>query len=112
MVVASPSDSAYKGSITTIFCCVNLDPRGYIAENGVYFVQNGTRKREATASPYDNFSRDIDTLFTVPTCWSLMINNVQTSDSGSYTCIVQPMNAKFKTVSMFLQYQTCMPPFR
>ncbi|KAI6225011.1 Protein-tyrosine-phosphatase [Aphelenchoides besseyi] len=104
MLLASPSDSAYKGTITTIFCCVNLDPRGYIAENGVYFVQNGTRKRESTSSPYDNFSRDIDTLFTVPTCWSLTLHNVQPSDSGTYTCIVQPMNAKYKTMNTSMEF--------
>ncbi|CAD5212467.1 unnamed protein product [Bursaphelenchus okinawaensis] len=104
MIVASPSDSAYKGTQTTIFCCINLDPRGYIPENGVYFVQNGTRKREASSSPYENFSRDIDTLFTVPTCWALTITNVQPSDSGTYQCIVQPMSAKFKTVNTIMEF--------
>jgi hypothetical protein len=104
MVLASPSDSSYKGTVTTIFCCVNLDPRNFIAENGVYFVQNGTRKREATSSPYDSFSREIDTLFTVPTCWSLTINNVQLSDSGTYFCVVQPMNAKYKTVNSSMEF--------
>ncbi|KAI6219774.1 Protein-tyrosine phosphatase containing protein [Aphelenchoides fujianensis] len=109
MILASPSDSAYKGAITTLFCCVNLDPRAYIAENGVYFVQNGTRKREPTSSPYDNFSRDVDTLFTVPTCWSLTLNNVQPSDSGTYTCIVQPMNAKYKTINTTMEFAVKTP---
>ncbi|KAI1728522.1 protein-tyrosine phosphatase domain-containing protein [Ditylenchus destructor] len=103
MIVASPSDSIYRGTMTTIFCCVNVDPRDFIPENGVYFVQNGTRKREPTNTPYENFSNDIDTLFTVPTCWSLHINNVQLSDSGTYVCFVQPLNAKFRTVNASME---------
>ncbi len=33
--VASPSDSVYKGTIVTLFCCINMDPRGVVASDGV-----------------------------------------------------------------------------
>uniref|UniRef100_A0A915CNV6 protein-tyrosine-phosphatase n=1 Tax=Ditylenchus dipsaci TaxID=166011 RepID=A0A915CNV6_9BILA len=104
MIVASPSDSVYRGTMTNLFCCINVDPRDFIPENGVYFVQNGTRKREPTSTPYDHFSSDIDTLFTVPTCWSLHINNVQLSDSGSYICFIQPSYAKFRTINVTMEF--------
>ena len=65
VIAASPSDSIYKGMVAYLFCCVNIDPRGFIPEDGVVFIQNGTRRREPTSTPYENFSSDIDTLFSV-----------------------------------------------
>ncbi|KAH7729834.1 CLR-1 protein [Aphelenchoides avenae] len=109
MIVATPGDSAYRGTMMTMFCCINVDPRRFIPENGVYFVQNGTRKREPTSTPYDGFSTDIDTLFNVPTCWSLTINNVQMSDSGSYMCLVQPLNPRFKTLNATMEFAVKTP---
>lgn len=36
MIVASPSDSVYRGSTnSTIYCCLNVDPRNFISKNGV-----------------------------------------------------------------------------
>lgn len=70
----------------------------------VYFIQNGTRKREPTSTPYKNFSSDIDTLFAVPTCWHFYIPNVQMSDSGTYMCIVQPLSAKHSTVNVSMEF--------
>ena len=104
MVVASPSESVYRGTTATIFCCVNVDPREFIPPNFVYFVQNGTRKLETTHTPYENFSDDIDTLFTVPTCWSYQIVNVQLSDSGTYICLVQSLAASYRTINASLEF--------
>lgn len=36
-----PSETLYKGTTAHIFCCLNVDPRGFIPIDGVYFVQNG-----------------------------------------------------------------------
>lgn len=35
MIVATPGDSAYRGTMMTMFCCINVDPRRFIPENGV-----------------------------------------------------------------------------
>lgn len=40
----------------------------------------------------------------MPTCWSLQINNVQLSDSGSYICIVQPLSARFRTMNISMEF--------
>uniref|UniRef100_A0A914YIR9 Uncharacterized protein n=1 Tax=Panagrolaimus superbus TaxID=310955 RepID=A0A914YIR9_9BILA len=66
MLAISPADAVYKGTEATFYCCVNVDPRDYIPEEGVYFVQNGTRRREASTTPYQLFTTTDDSLFTVP----------------------------------------------
>lgn len=33
--VASPSDSVYKGTDADLYCCINMDPRGVVASDGV-----------------------------------------------------------------------------
>uniref|UniRef100_A0A914L344 protein-tyrosine-phosphatase n=1 Tax=Meloidogyne incognita TaxID=6306 RepID=A0A914L344_MELIC len=104
VISASPSESIYKGTSAQISCCVNVDPRGFIPAEGVYFVQNGTRRREPTDNPYDKFSSDIDTLFAVPTCWVLNIETTQLSDAGVYQCIVQPTNTRYRTVNITMEF--------
>lgn len=104
VLAASPSDSIYKGMVAYLFCCINVDPRGFIPEDGVFFLQNGTRRRDATSTPYENFSSDIDSLFSVPTCWILAINNVQPSDAGTYQCLVQPANIRYRIVNASLEF--------
>lgn len=39
MIVASPSDSVYRGTTNaTIYCCVNVDPRDFIPMSGVSLI--------------------------------------------------------------------------
>uniref|UniRef100_A0AC34G1P4 Ig-like domain-containing protein n=1 Tax=Panagrolaimus sp. ES5 TaxID=591445 RepID=A0AC34G1P4_9BILA len=80
MLAISPADAVYKGTEATFYCCVNVDPRDFIPEEGVYFVQN------------------------VPTCWALSIGNVQLSDSGSYSCLAQPLAANAKSLNETLNF--------
>uniref|UniRef100_A0A914HQ12 protein-tyrosine-phosphatase n=1 Tax=Globodera rostochiensis TaxID=31243 RepID=A0A914HQ12_GLORO len=101
---ATPSNSVSIGSVAYLFCCINVDPRTFIPEDGVVFIQNDTIRREPTRTPYESFSREIDTYFSVPTCWGLGINNVQSSDSGTYKCIVQPGNARYRVVSATMEF--------
>lgn len=122
MSAASPSDSIYKGMVAYLYCCINVDPRGFIPEDGVFFIQNHTRRRDPTSTPYENFSTDIDTLFSVssnphqmmefhipflfqvPTCWILEINNAQLSDAGTYQCLIQPANSRYRIVNASIEF--------
>jgi len=109
MMAISPRNSVYKGEEATIYCCINLDAREFISRDGVLFVQNGTRSREPTESPYDSFTAKDDTLFTIATCWLLNLLNAQLSDSGNYTCIVQPKNPSYSTVNETINFTVKIP---
>uniref|UniRef100_A0AC34R3B7 Ig-like domain-containing protein n=1 Tax=Panagrolaimus sp. JU765 TaxID=591449 RepID=A0AC34R3B7_9BILA len=109
MVAISPADSVYKGTEATIYCCVNQDPRDFVADESVMMVQNGTRNRVLNTTPYEMFSADEDALFAVPTCWSLTISNVQSSDSGTYTCVVQPKSALYSTQNQTVHFTVKTP---
>jgi protein tyrosine phosphatase len=109
MLAISPADAVYKGTEATFYCCVNVDPRDFIPEEGVYFVQNGTRRREASTTPYQLFTKTDDSLFTVATCWALTIGNVQLSDSGSYSCITQPLDPTVKALNETLNFTVKTP---
>uniref|UniRef100_A0AC35GM64 Ig-like domain-containing protein n=1 Tax=Panagrolaimus sp. PS1159 TaxID=55785 RepID=A0AC35GM64_9BILA len=111
MLAISPADAVYKGTEATFYCCVNVDPRDFIPEEGVYFVQNGTRRREASTTPYHLFTTTDDSLFTVPTCWALSIANVQLSDSGTYSCLAQPLAANAKSLNETLNFTVKSKPF-
>ncbi|PAV77395.1 hypothetical protein WR25_16591 [Diploscapter pachys] len=77
-----PSPSVYKGSDATLFCCINVDPQGFIDASAVMFLQNTTFMREATKHPFKEQQTDRIA------CWELEIKNAQLSDSGTYTCLV------------------------
>uniref|UniRef100_A0A7E4V8E7 protein-tyrosine-phosphatase n=1 Tax=Panagrellus redivivus TaxID=6233 RepID=A0A7E4V8E7_PANRE len=109
MLTISPARSVFKGTEATIYCCVNLDPREYVPEEAVFFVQNGTRRRDASTTPYAMFSPKDDSLFTVPTCWSLTLQNVQPSDAGTYSCIAQPMGISAKELNETLNFEVKTP---
>lgn len=34
---ALPSDSVYQGTDASLFCCINMDPRSFIDDDGVCF---------------------------------------------------------------------------
>lgn len=36
---AYPSDTVYVGGNVKLFCCINIDPRSFVAEDGVKFFQ-------------------------------------------------------------------------
>ncbi|KAL3993620.1 Protein-tyrosine phosphatase family protein [Acanthocheilonema viteae] len=81
-----PSDSVYQGTDASLFCCINMDPRSFIDDDGVDFIQNSSIIREPTNTPYDDvFTDGIEP----PRCWSLEIKNAQYSDSGTYLCHVK-----------------------
>ncbi|EFO23364.2 hypothetical protein LOAG_05121 [Loa loa] len=83
---ALPSDSVYQGTDASLFCCINMDPRSFIDDDGVDFIQNSSIIREPTNTPYDEvFTDGIEP----PRCWSLEIKNAQYSDSGTYLCHVK-----------------------
>uniref|UniRef100_A0A915C0X9 protein-tyrosine-phosphatase n=1 Tax=Parascaris univalens TaxID=6257 RepID=A0A915C0X9_PARUN len=84
--VALPSDSVYQGTDAMLFCCINMDPRTFVNEDGVDFIQNSSIIREPTSTPYHEIFTDG---FEPPRCWSLDIKNAQFSDSGSYLCHVK-----------------------
>uniref|UniRef100_A0A158Q2W1 protein-tyrosine-phosphatase n=1 Tax=Dracunculus medinensis TaxID=318479 RepID=A0A158Q2W1_DRAME len=84
--VAIPSDSVYQGTDAILFCCINMDPRTFVNDDGVDFIQNSSIIREPTNTPYDELFTDG---FEPPRCWSLDIKNAQFSDSGSYLCHVK-----------------------
>ncbi|KAL3077179.1 hypothetical protein niasHS_013168 [Heterodera schachtii] len=106
---ATPSNSVNLGGAAYLFCCVNLDPRTFIPKDGVVFVQNDTIQHQPTSTPYESFSHDIDTYFSVPTCWVLGLNNAQLRDSGSYKCIVQPTNARYRVVNATMEFSVKEP---
>lgn len=35
--VAIPSDSVYQGTDAILFCCINMDPRTFVNDDGVSF---------------------------------------------------------------------------
>ncbi|MCP9257708.1 Receptor-type tyrosine-protein phosphatase [Dirofilaria immitis] len=83
---ALPSDSVYQGTDASLFCCINMDPRSFVDDDGVDFIQNSSIIREPTNTPYDEiFTDGIEP----PRCWSLEIKNAQYSDSGTYLCHVK-----------------------
>ncbi|CCD68957.1 Receptor-type tyrosine-protein phosphatase [Caenorhabditis elegans] len=85
---AHPSTSVSKGIDVTLFCCINVDPEGFIDVASVFFIQNGTIMREATSHPFaprNGLARRVHEKYS---CWELEIKNAQTSDSGSYMCRV------------------------
>ncbi|CAB3403749.1 unnamed protein product [Caenorhabditis bovis] len=83
---AFPSPSVYKGSDVTLFCCINVDPEGFVDAAGVFFIQNSTLMREATAHPFnEEYRRRSQGRHA---CWELEIKNAQPSDTGSYMCMV------------------------
>uniref|UniRef100_A0A8R1XRT8 protein-tyrosine-phosphatase n=6 Tax=Onchocerca TaxID=6281 RepID=A0A8R1XRT8_ONCVO len=78
---ALPSDSVYQGADASLFCCINMDPRSFVDDDG-----NSSIIREPTNTPYDEiFTDGIEP----PRCWSLEIKNAQYSDSGTYLCHVK-----------------------
>lgn len=81
--LALPSDSVYQGADASLFCCINMDPRTFIDDDGVDFIQNSSIIREPTNTPYDEIFTEG---FEPPRCWSLEIKNAQFSDSGTYLC--------------------------
>ncbi|ULU06944.1 hypothetical protein L3Y34_018619 [Caenorhabditis briggsae] len=85
-----PSLSVFKGIDVTMFCCVNLDPEGFIDVANVFFIQNGTLMREPTSHPFSPSTRGgiARRVHEKQSCWELEIKNVQTSDSGTYMCRV------------------------
>uniref|UniRef100_A0A8R1J2J6 protein-tyrosine-phosphatase n=2 Tax=Caenorhabditis japonica TaxID=281687 RepID=A0A8R1J2J6_CAEJA len=85
---AHPSLSVFKGVDVTLFCCVNVDPEGFIDVASVFFIQNGTIMREPTSHPFatqNGFPRRVHERHS---CWELELKNAQPSDSGSYMCRV------------------------
>ncbi|CAD6194965.1 unnamed protein product [Caenorhabditis auriculariae] len=80
-----PSEKVYKGTDVTMYCCINVDPEGFVDAAGVFFIQNTTLMREATNHPFRGVTRKHDERMS---CWELEIKNAQPSDSGSYMCLV------------------------
>lgn len=85
---AHPSLSVFKGTEVTMFCCVNIDPEGFIDVANVFFIQNGTIMREPTSHPFVHRGGAPRRVHEKQSCWELEIKNVQTSDSGTYMCRV------------------------
>ncbi|CAG9530515.1 unnamed protein product [Cercopithifilaria johnstoni] len=107
---ALPSDSVYQGTDASLFCCINMDPRSFIDDDGVDFIQNSSIIREPTNTPYDEvFTDGIEP----PRCWSLEIKNAQYSDSGTYLCHVKTtgkheINTNH-TINFFVKDQGSLP---
>ncbi|CAI2346757.1 unnamed protein product [Caenorhabditis sp. 36 PRJEB53466] len=85
---AFPSLSVYKGVDVTLFCCVNVDPEGFIDVASVFFIQNTTIMREPTSHPFATQNGFARRVHEKQSCWELELKNTQPSDSGSYMCRV------------------------
>lgn len=85
---AHPSLSVFKGMDVTLFCCVNVDPEGFIDVANVFFIQNSTIMREPTSHPFATRNGFARRVHEKQSCWELEIKNAQTSDSGVYMCRV------------------------
>uniref|UniRef100_A0A1I7TSR6 protein-tyrosine-phosphatase n=1 Tax=Caenorhabditis tropicalis TaxID=1561998 RepID=A0A1I7TSR6_9PELO len=85
---AYPSLSVFKGMDVTLFCCVNVDPEGFLDVASVFFFQNATIMREATSNPFAHRNGNARRVHEKHSCWELEIKNAQSSDSGVYMCRV------------------------
>ncbi|EGT56302.1 hypothetical protein CAEBREN_30513 [Caenorhabditis brenneri] len=85
---AHPSLSVSKGIDVTLFCCVNVDPEGFIDVANVFFIQNATIMREPTSHPFATRNGFARRVHEKQSCWELEIKNSQPSDSGIYMCRV------------------------
>ncbi|KAF1766078.1 hypothetical protein GCK72_006034 [Caenorhabditis remanei] len=85
---AHPSLSVFKAMDVTLFCCVNVDPEGFIDVANVFFIQNGTIIREPTSHPFATRNGQPRRVHEKQSCWELEIKNAQVSDSGIYMCRV------------------------
>lgn len=100
-----PSSSVYKGSDVTMYCCINMDPNGFVDASGVFFIQNTTLMREATNHP---FREDYEMVEGKPACWEMEIKNAQPSDTGSYMCVVTA-NAPHMQVNYTIEFDVKAP---
>lgn len=83
---AYPSDTVYVGGAVRLFCCINIDPRSFVAEDGVRFIHNSSIVRRSSSTP---FSKGFMDGVEPSRCWELDIANVQLLDGGFYTCCAQ-----------------------
>uniref|UniRef100_A0A0N5AZD9 protein-tyrosine-phosphatase n=1 Tax=Syphacia muris TaxID=451379 RepID=A0A0N5AZD9_9BILA len=80
---AYPSDTVYVGGNVKLFCCINIDPRSFVPEDGIRFIHNSSIVRRSSFTPFSNgFMDGVEP----SRCWQLDILNVQLLDGGPYTC--------------------------
>uniref|UniRef100_A0AC35U6K5 Protein-tyrosine-phosphatase n=1 Tax=Rhabditophanes sp. KR3021 TaxID=114890 RepID=A0AC35U6K5_9BILA len=125
IISVTPNATIARGTDVTLHCCINMDPMGIVLKNSVTFEHSGGYTLSPTSNPYDDLANSLNklksnadenhdtvyqSLYHVPRCWSVIIQNTQISDSGEYICTATPDDISIPVAKNTLKLIVKGPP--